>query len=297
MTEFIKSSAANWDIPKRYLRITLSGPRVFNQLTEDMSVKFNTVEAVTGGLTEANITIGGIAVRKMFALATSTTQWIANWTQNEIKIVGGYYGGPAGVIFQGNVIEARPNLNTADYSITLKAVNPYDQVTQYKAYCFPGTVPVSTIVAQMARDANLAFVDGLNDNSVALNNYASRESSIVDNIRMIKSFAPVDIYISGERLYLKKFGERAENMGQLHIGSRQIIGLPTPTATGVRIRVKMMPNAKSGQRVIVRSTKYPELNSVKFFLSQMSHAGDTKGSDWFTELELVKEGLGWFNYE
>ncbi|MBR2771607.1 MAG: hypothetical protein IKD78_06295 [Bacteroidales bacterium] len=291
-----KSSANGWDIPKRRLRLTLSGTNIFNALTEDVNVKFNTVEAVSGGLTEANITITGIAVRKMFALSTSTTQWVENWTQNTISIVAGYYNNSA-QIFTGNIIEGKPNLDTADYSVTLKAVNPFEQMTRYKGYCFPGTVPVSTIVAQMAADADMGFVDALQDNSYVLNNFATREASIVDNIRMISSAIPVDIYISNNRLYLKKIGERGSGMATFYVNARNMIGAPTPTPTGCRVRIKMTAGVRSGQPVSVTSKKYPQLNSIKFFLSRIAHVGDTRGADWYTELELVKEGLGWFNNE
>lgn len=60
----------NWDIPKRYLRLSIyrksSPEQLLTQLTEDADVEFNTSAAVTGALNEANIIIGGLKKETMF---------------------------------------------------------------------------------------------------------------------------------------------------------------------------------------------------------------------------------------
>ena len=54
----------------------------------------------------------------------------------------------------------------------------------------------------------------------------------------------------------------------------------------------MQGGVQTGQNVKLYSTKYPQYEKTNFFLQTVAHSGDTFGSDWFTELELVKTGLG-----
>lgn len=289
-----------WDIPKRYLRMRLyqdnKDQKTLNWLTEDVRVKFDTTAACTGALTEANITIGGIKASTMFGLSTSSTLWIKDWLQHRIVIDAGYYNRHA-VIFDGTLMDASANLETADYTVTIKAVTGFEMQSVPVSYMFPGETPVAQIAAQIARDNNWAFVDGLNDNTVTISNYASREQSVIQQIRLITQMAPVDLYIENDRLYLKPRGWKSKSLPKLVINSDDIIGVPRPTQTGCKVRVRMAPWAKSGQSVEVNSIRYDQLNTTKFYLDTLSHAGDTYGSDWFTELNLTKDGLGYYKNE
>lgn len=291
-----------WDVPKRYLRLHLyqdtKEKKTLSFLTEDVHVKFDTTAACTGALTEANITIGGIKVAKMFGLATSSTLWIKDWLQHRIVITAGYTNPDRyATIFDGTVMDAVANLDTADYSVTIKATTGFEKLPIAKSYSFPGAVPVATIAKAFADDNGWAFVDALQDPTVTINNYATREHSVVEQLREITMWAPVDLYVDKGRLYLKRRGTRGEGLPTLKIYSNDIIGTPRPTQTGCKIKVRMNPWARSGQQVEVHSLKYPDLNSIKFYLDVLSHAGDTYGSDWFTELNLTKDGMGYYKNE
>lgn len=292
-----------WDIPKRYLRLELSQDNqnnqkknVLNWLTEDVRVNFDISAAVTGAIKEASITIGGMRVQKMFAVATNSTLWVKDWLQHRIKIIAGYYGKYA-TIFDGTVIDASLNLDSADYSITIKATTGFQKLSESRAYCFEGATPISTIAATFARDNGWGFVDGLQDDSITITDYTSREQSVFEQMRMLALMLPIEMYVENERLYLKGRGKTAKNTPTLSINAKDIIGLPRPTQTGCKVRVRMNPWARSGQQVKLTSAKYPDLNSINFWLNSFAHAGDTFGGDWFTELELTKDGLGYYKNE
>ena len=286
-----------WDIPKRYVRLHIyqdtKEKKDISWLSEDAHINFNTTAACTGALTEANITIGGLRVAKMFGLTTSSTLWIKDWLQHRIVITAGYYNKHA-TIFDGTIMDASANLESADYTITIKAVTGFDKIAEPKTYSFPGHTPVSTIARAIANDCGWGFVDGLQDDSIGIANYYAREQSIPDQIRMITQMAPVDLYVEAGRLYLKRRGQRVDGVPTLKVFSNDIIGIPRPTQTGCKVKVRMNPFARSGQQVEIHSRKYPELNSIKFYLDTLSHAGDTYGGDWFTELSMTKDGLGYY---
>lgn len=292
-----------WDIPKRYLRVRLYQDKQGNQnkntlnwLTEDVRVQFDISAAVTGAIKEANITISGMQVQKMFAVATNSTLWVKDWLQHRIVITAGYYGKYA-TVFDGTVIDAAPNLETADYSITIKAVTGFQKLSNAKSYNFPGPTPISTIAATFAADNNWGFVDGLQDNSVTITDYAAYEQNVFDQMRMLTQMLPIEMYVENERLYLKPRGRTAKDVPDLTLNSRDIIGIPRPTQTGCKVKVRMNPWVRSGQQVKLNSTKYPELNTINFWLDSFAHAGDTYGSDWFTEIQLTKDGLGYYKNE
>lgn len=208
-----------WDVPKRYLRVDLykgEGSRAIalNTLTEDARVKFNTVAAVSGALTEANITISGLSVKTMFDVATSTTQWVKNWVQNHIVLSAGTYINHS-KIFDGTIMEAQPSLDNADYSITVKAITGFGSMTQPVSYTFAGSTPVATIASKIAADNGLAFVDGLQNPNVRVSDFSVRETNIVDTLRQLSQACLVDLYIDMGRLYLKPIGQAIVKSGDV----------------------------------------------------------------------------------
>ena len=287
------STAKGWDIPKRYLRLKLirGNNELLNTLTEEMRVKFNTVAAVSGALTEANITISGLAVKTMFAVSTSTTQWIKNWVQNHIIIEAGTYSNHA-KIFDGTIMQAQPDLTSADYTLTIKAMTGFGSITEPKSCSYAGTTPVSQIARQLAQENGLAFVDGVKDDSIRITDFSARETSLVEILRELSAATGVDLYIENDRLYMKRQGESLENNGTLVINSEDIVGVVEPNQLGCNVKVKMNVGARSGMRVKMNSLKYPDLNTQEYYLQTVAHSGDTFGADWYTTLELVKLGLG-----
>lgn len=288
---------SNWSIPKRYLRLTLyegqKDSKALSQLTEDMSVKFNTSDSVSGALNEANIVISGLQVKKMFYLATSTTQWIKNWRPNRIIIEAGYEN-RRGLIFDGSVIKGTPSIENADYSIALKAMAMFSDLTQPKSYTYEGQIPVTRIAKNLADDLGLKFVDGLKDDSITVSNYNVRNQNSVAALRQLAQMTGLDIYSSKGRLYIKKAGQNIPSGNVVTLTTKDIIGIPEPTETGVIVNVRLNSSFISGQSVKVDSFKYPQLKSYDFFISTLSHNGDTRGRDWYTRLNLTKTGLGFY---
>lgn len=281
----------NWQ--KRYLRISLFlNGKLKNILTEDLAVTFNTSEAVSGGLNETNIVINGLKPDTMFYLATANTQWTTNWQMNRITIDAGFYNNH-GIVFDGVIMEAKPNFASADYSISIKALSMFAELVNPKSYAFVGDVPVNTIAKQFADDLGLTFESNISNNAV-VNNFNLRDQSTIEGIRNLSATTGLDIFESRGRLYVKNPDEGIKQGGQIVINTADIVGIPEPTPTGVKINVRMNPSYRSGQRVKVVSKRFPQLQSYNFFIMVISNSGATKGQEWITHLQLVKEGMGFW---
>lgn len=264
-----------------------------NTLTEELAFTFNTSEAVSGALNEANVVISGLKTDTMFSLATSNTQWVKNWVQNRLVIEAGYDSGSKGVVFDGTIMEARPDLSKADYSITLKAMSMFSELTKVKSYTYAGDTPVNTIARKLGTDLGLVLVSDIDD-TVTISNFLLRDQNAVMGLRALAQATGFDIFESKGRLYVKKRGEGLKKLPQLTIPQTEIIGVPEPTPTGVIITMRLNSSYQTGQKVKVNSLKYPLLNSYDFYISTLSHAGQTRGSEWTTRLNLMKEGLGFY---
>lgn len=287
---------SGWNIPKRYLALDLAYANKpssqFAHIGVDFKVQFSITEAVSGALTEANIVISGLTPGNMFDVATSTTQWIANWQPSKVKLIAGYETNH-GVIFEGAVIHSDPNLDKSEYTITMKCMDGFDELSDPKSYSFAGTVPVVQIVRKVASDAGLVVVDGT-DGKTTIANFAVQDKNHMTIFRMLSQATGLEIFINSGRVYIKNPGEALPRLPELTITSADIIGTPHPTDTGVIIDVPLNPALRTGQAVQVKSKKFPKLDSIKFYLSTLSHVGDTYGKDWYTRLTLIKQGLGYY---
>ncbi|MCM1223659.1 MAG: hypothetical protein NC548_55340 [Lachnospiraceae bacterium] len=290
-----------WDIPKRYLRVCINRISPDNkrdrtliyQLTEDMRVKFNTVAACSGALTECNCVITGLDVATMFTISTSATQWMKNWFQHEIVIDAGFYGNFS-ILFRGTIINATASLDNADYTLTIKAMSGFGAATTPLSYSIEGKVPVSHIVHVWADHFNLGFVDGLHDDTIKIENFQIQEQNLTTAMRQISQMVPVDVYESNGQLIIKRVMEPAKGASLLNITSDMLVGAPQPTDTGCKVKVLMRHGCQTAQPVKLYSKKYPKFESTDFYIQTIAHSGDTFGSDWFTELELVKVGLRYY---
>ena len=281
-------------LPKRYLRLHLykdsKDKKTLNFLTENVRVTFNLSAAVSGAFVEANINIYGLNVAKMFSLTTSTTLWVKNWVQHRIVIDAGYED-RHGIIFDGTIMEAKTSLSSADYSVSIKATTGFDKISVASSYNFPGAVSVREIAKQIAKENDLVLVDGLKDDKIKITDFSIRSQNLQNICRTISNSLPVNLYLEAGRLYLKKKGQALKS-SVLKISHDLIVGIPDPSQTGVKVKIRLIPNIVSGQEVQIESLKYPELSKIKFFLDAIAINGDTMGNDWTAELSLTKKGLG-----
>lgn len=287
-----------WGIPLRSFRLrlfdgrkTLTENRVLSDLDIRAKVSFNTTESVSGAVSEANIIINGLTRDKMTFLSTTSMIWAQPRIQNEIIIEAGYEG-QSGIIFSGNIIQAVPSLDNADYSITIKALSSFNiMLDVIKSYSFKGSVSVSEIAGTFAQDTGLILKDGIKDPTLRVSDFSTHNKSVIENIRILSRIAGVNIWASKGCLNMARIGESIGNSRGYTVNSKNMIGSPQPTDSGCKVKVRLDPSLQTGTAVKLESLKFPELNEEEYILQTLFYSGDTKGGDWSATLNLVKKGI------
>ncbi len=285
----------NWAVPKRYFKLTLYAGRdpsdqrevkVLSTLNIDSKVQFDTSASVSGSLNEANIQITGLKRSTMLYLATCYNQY--NRILNHVVIDAGYENNH-GVVFEGNIVQAIPNLNNADYSISLKAVAGFENLLQGNPIIAKaGKVAVGDILREIALDNGLVLRNTAKP--VYIENYSDNGEGVGEKIRRIAEMTGLNIYIDGKTLNCNPY-DKSNERSSFTVSYRNMIGSPKPTPIGCEVDLRMCANLQSGTMVKINSLKFPTLGDNSYFVQTIAHRGDTKGNDWVSHVYLIREGF------
>ena len=284
----------NWAVPKRYFKLTLYAGRdpenqkevkVLSKLGIDSKVQFDTSASVSGSLNEANIQITGLQRATMLYLATCYNQY--NRILNHITIDAGYENNH-GVIFDGNIVSAIPNLNNADYSISLKAVAGFENLLDGNPIISKqGKVAVGDILREIAVNNGLV----LRNTAVPtyIDNYVDNGEGVGEKIRTLADMTGLNIYIDGKTLNCNPH-DKSKERGDFIINYKNMVGSPRPTPIGAEVTIRMNPSLTTGSPVKLSSIKFPQLGDNSYFVQTIAHRGDTKGNDWVSNVYLIRQG-------
>jgi len=229
----------------------------------------------------------------MYFLATSPTAWTRNAIFNRITIEAGFENEHA-IIFDGNISDATPNLDTADYSIQIKATQGYQQMLGDPIpLSFPGAVSASIIAARIAQEGGQVFFDGIGATAPLVTDY-SFSGNLAAHMRKLATDTGLNIYTVGERLYIAPHGESPEYR-TIEVGVENgMVGTPILDTTGGTVKMRMNLGLASGQKIKIKSRKYPELYNGLGIIETIGHEGDTMGGPWWSTVKFTREGVGGF---
>lgn len=293
---------ADWSIPKRYLRLTLysgsentqSSDNVLAKMDVNVNVSFSTSAAVYGQSPEANISIIGLKPDKIAHLATSYNAYAKNRIFNSIRIDAGY-DNKHGILYTGTIIEATPNLTTADYNINLKCISYWNyQKHDIISKNYDGKKDLKEICSDLAKKFDLGLDYNINE-KIEISDFGYRDSNPVNIMRNLANTAAVNIWLESaqsEKGLMVVAPRDDQRKGQSYvINAKNMIGAPVPTAIGCDVDVRMDSSIQAGIPARIESIKFPILNSLEYFINSFSHSGQTKGNKWVTHLSLTRRKL------
>lgn len=297
---------ANWSVPRRYLRLTLfKGDKLQNKdvevltwVNENARVSFNSSESVAGSMAEANINIVGLTKENMAYIATSFNVWRGSYIFNTLQIDAGYYDNHS-VIFEGNITEATPNLNGAEYSIQIKAVQSFDLYDKTISISKEGTVPLRSVVQELADFAGWKLVYDVKEELFVENVSISNKTPMAIMTDIIQmgcvdekgDFKKVNLWANSDTLYVALEQETLSSVKPIVVNKYNMVGVPQITQFGVNVDVRLNGSYRTGQQVILESDKFPIINSKDYKLLLISHTFDTKSADWKTHLVLQRKDI------
>lgn len=295
--------ARAWDVPKRYINVSLFDGReggvksnkLLSFLTDEAKISFQTQSTVGYRANDATITITGLTREKMGFLATSYTAWAGRSILNRIILDAGYEGNHS-ILFDGEVVEAIPNLDNADFSISLKCRSLYFALTgQIMSVSKKGETSVKEIAQEIAKkmsdDKQKITLIYYPKEDYKITDYEMPDASPYDQMRNLSKQTGLDIYVENSRMYVKEQGTSAYGLKTLIIDSSNIIGSPMPDNLGCRVQIRMNCNLRCGMPAKITSSRFEQLNNKDLFVSEYHHVGETKGKKWFTEVVLIRNQL------
>lgn len=291
--------AREWSIPKRYCELTLYKGRkqgdlkkvdILSKLTQRTKISFDTSETVSGAANETSINITGLNREVMLSLATAFNQWVENPIHNRITVDAGYEN-LHGIIFDGEILEALPNLDVADFSIQLRCMSNYaEMLNNTFSLSYNGDKKASEIAQDIATRSEQIFINGLTKD-VIVTDYSYNDKNAYQHVRNLSKITGLDVWITNGRLTIKNRFKQLAKAKTFFVNSSNMIGSPQPSALGCNVKIRLNSSIEDGMIVKIDSFKFPQLNSYEYTIQTFSQHGDTKGSNWYTNLTLVRTNI------
>ena len=221
-----------------------------------------------------------------------------------IIIEAGYVGSQYGKIFDGNVIQAiRSKEDGVNYILTLVSMDN----DRYTAY---GLINVALVAQQSAREAVNALVSKASVptqlGSVSQLNTVYPRGKILfgmskDFLSQIAASENMTYYSEDGKVNIISVSELPSNTIKSYGPRNGLIGIPTQTELGVSCTVLLDPYITVNKFFHIDNTKvtgyqYTPGQPVRSLDSEgiyrvitLKHRGDTRGNDWYTEIEAVSQ--------
>lgn len=272
------------------LTITLNG--VIKKYDNNIRIDFQ-IQKSTGGLGEsANITIFGLNLDDIDFLAKSISydmnpagQMRAN---SLIQLEAGYINNK-NIIFIGNMTEALPNVDSATYSIQIKAISCYNA----KIIGSYSNISLQNATLQSVCDT-IAKGLGYSLDFLATNKNIGDYSYYGDPISQLLDFRKaygkeLEIYTDNKILYVVDVN-KSNNTPIVNIsGDSGMIGSPQPMFKGVVVKTLLMPSLSLGGKFSLQSEKLPSLNGI-YQIQTLKHKGSNKSDEYISEIEGILIG-------
>lgn len=333
----------SWDIPRRFCGIKLyMGKNREYKYQKDISKWLNSgyggnvriVFQTKPGLitTEAVITIYNLTKTQIERLAITSNMWSNGNVSydNLIELYAGYTTeepktqkidwSNTQLIFSGNIIEAKPNLNSSNFYITLIAQSRFNDIQKQSGDTLidlPGEQNVETILNAIAN--KFSWVDKGGRLAKYKVNVApeckkltKKDYNKVGNLREHLEFCNVEwepyghcFILSPENMIIwcDSLIHSTESGKPFWVDYRtNLIGTIQPNERGFECDIILSPQISRRNYICLNNVSFPRLNTDKktndkiYTLLEFSHSGDTFGSDWRTHLVCVRQDLYKGNY-
>lgn len=249
---------------------------------DGIEVKFSVEKLASAVMNKADIDICNLAAEDIEYLTTYTSQFIAIGQHKRVRIFAGYEDTGISLIFDGDIVEARPT-NGPDRWLKCKALSGYYNARTPISTVVQGTQPIKNVCAAVAGFLNLS-----------LNYMATSTKTISDfeytggktkAIKELNELGDIIAYEDDGVLVVQDQGQPRTDVGIRRIDETSgLIGIPKPDAIGVECQVLLDNTIKIGQKIYLESTIIPSACG-EYYIYELKHSGDLRGNEFYTEIK------------
>ena len=274
---------------KRICYIEISTPSGDKQI-KNIGLKGSVHRRMGSVAADANISVANLAKEDIEYLSTYMTTYVDPEKQKKINVYAGYEDTGYGLIFQGDIIEAKPE-GLPDIWLNIKAKTNY--FNRQNIITYSTTSPVSA--KQMGQ--NIA-----NQLDVPLS-WKSRSQKLIDSFnfagakaKLIEEFNKYGDFVAfmdnGILKVIDKDDEppKEESSDLSTSGTKLInlssglIGIPQPTEYGCKFKTLLDPTLNPGDWVKLESEKIPAVNGF-YQIYDLNFNFSTIELDFYAEIE------------
>lgn len=205
--------------------------------------------------------------------------------RNILQIYAGDEKDGLSLVFIGEISNAYPQYNQgADVPLEIEALGGYyPAMIALPPYTFKGSIPAADIVKELAQKMEYTFIDEGETKSV-LNPYL-RGSALQQLVELARNLN-LDLVISNGVVKLRKSDTQRKIVAVIS-KDISLIGYPSFTPNGVRIKSEYLPALELGDWIEIKSL-VPKASGIWQVVSiHIRLTSDMSEGSWFTEIEAA----------
>ncbi len=251
-------SASSFTAKNLKVTLILAGTNSFFQGTNDNQLILSgmrmsaTVQSVARLATQLDLSIWGMRAQDMNALTVAWANPPA--VRDHVVIVEADSGDGFTKVFSGTILEAQPDFNSApDVPFRLQAITGYFQkINPVPPTSYPGTVPINSVVADLAQKMGFGFtVDG-NVTAVLASPYLW--GTYYDQLQQACQAANADFYFQGSTIYVTRANLPRTQQPTVVLNAQSgLIGYPQYERAGLMVQCLYNPAILCGSPVDIES--------------------------------------------
>lgn len=272
------------------INIDIAGKqKVYEHSAEDKTLKIDfNIQKSMGQAESAQISIVGLPLNDIQELTTKfdyDEKGEASAKKNAVTIEAGYEE-DYGIIFVGAVMEAKPNIASADFGVDMKLQGGYYAITKRESISLKNATLQD--IAKVIADAYSYKLDFQAENKDIGDYSWNGAYSNQAQFRHFQKNYGVKAWLENGVLFVSDKDKPKKQTRALEIDCESgLIGQPEPLGKGINFTTLLRPSLHIGNNINMKFTKFPMLNG-QYGIISINHKGSNYGGEFYSACQGQK---------